>query len=105
MADTWKAFLDEVAGKAPGLADVLVRRARLAHLGSGRAVIELARLNDSERALVFDKRNGRTLKATLEALTGSTISLDLQDQAQVGDWAADRFTSEVVKRFEGRVES
>lgn len=105
VAETWEAFLAEVRQKAQSLADVLVRRARLAHLGGGRAVIELARLNDHERALLFDRRNRRTLQTLLEQITGESITLDLQDQAQVGDWSEDRFTADVVQRFEGRVES
>ncbi|MEZ6005279.1 MAG: DNA polymerase III subunit gamma/tau [Planctomycetota bacterium] len=104
VADTWTAFLEELGRRSPSMADLLVRRGRLAHLDAGRAVIGLARLNDPERALLFDKRNQRSLRAVLEQVLGRSVQLDLQDAAEVGDWREDAFTRKVVERFDGRVE-
>ncbi|MCB9906451.1 MAG: DNA polymerase III subunit gamma/tau [Planctomycetes bacterium] len=104
VADAWQAFLKELGNKAPALADLMGRRAKLAHLDAHRAVVELQRLNDSERSMAFDKRNQRTLQAIWNQVVGDAVTLDLQDASQVADWKEDPFTTKVVERFEGRVE-
>ncbi len=103
-AQAWDAFLLELKAKSSSLADIMERRGRLAQIGDKRAVIQLSRLADGERDMIMDRRNTRVCTMAMSEAMGQEMQLDLQDEAQAAEWQEDEFTSEVVRRFEGRVD-
>jgi len=103
-AQAWDAFLLELKAKSASLADIMERRGRLAQISGDRAVIQLTRLADGERDMVMDRRNARACTLAFSEAMGQDMQLDLQDAAQSAEWQKDEFTSEVVRRFDGRVD-
>ncbi|MFT4648021.1 MAG: DNA polymerase-3 subunit gamma/tau [Planctomycetota bacterium] len=103
-AQAWEAFLVELKAKSGSLADILVRRGRLAQISGNQAVIQLTRLAAGERDMIMDKRNARACTQAFSAAMGQDMRLDLQDEEQAAEWQKDTFTAEVVRRFDGRVD-
>ena len=104
LGETWRLFLEELAGSHGGLADVLSRRGRLEDLGERRAVVVVEGAKDSELRIVRDRRNQAACGRALSAVAGRELSVTLDDGSAVPPGDQDGFTREVADLFGGVVE-
>ncbi len=104
QAESWKAVLAEIGGRAASLAAVLAHRGSLRELGGGRAVIRLADLPEEERTLIHDPRNLALCSKAFATVCGEPVEVELSDTARSRPTKEDLFTREVAELFDGRIE-
>jgi DNA polymerase-3 subunit gamma/tau len=103
-----QAFIEQLRGPQPSLADLLKRRARLDELGDGRYALVLRQLGAEDLRLIQSERNRSGLKRSFASLAGPASQLEIDAGAQAEERPApppdEPFTKEVVDLFGGRIE-
>jgi DNA polymerase-3 subunit gamma/tau len=102
--ELWTTFIEALRASVPSVAEVLSSRGKLVEHVPGRAVVQLSRLADSERALVQDARNAKTCSRVFSEVAGDPVEVVLEDNASTRPGSKDPYTQKVADLFSGRIE-